>query len=329
MAKAKINNDWLYRYSFQLQSTDPNAPLNDLKLLVTMIDSARIVGMGEATHGSKEFTLIRHRILKFLVEEMGFRGLILETPQKPAKAIDNYVKTGKGIAQKLLSDLGYWVHNTQEMLNVIEWMREYNLMHPLNQISFYGCDIPAEDERRNQESSIRDKAMAENCLKTLEKLGSDAKLALWSHNFHIYYSGDLDTQGKYLKESLGKSYFALISLFNEGEFNAFLWDKKAERTKGFQTFDLHASHKDTYEHMFAETKLPLAIFDIQKVAKQARLQKDQLKKYTVREVGSVFTPDDLESFEYQNDLFSCCDGVIWFNKVTASTSLWQSAPTNN
>ena len=56
MAKVKINNDWLYRYSFQLQSTDPNALLNDLKPLVTMIDSARIVGMGEATHGSKEFT---------------------------------------------------------------------------------------------------------------------------------------------------------------------------------------------------------------------------------------------------------------------------------
>jgi erythromycin esterase-like protein len=171
--------------------------------------------------------------------------------------------------------------------------------------------------------------MAENCLKILEKLGSGAKLALWSHNFHIYYSGDLDTQGEYLKESLGKSYLALISLFNEGEFNAFLWDKKTERTKGFQMFDLHASHKDTYEHMFAETKLPLAIFDIQKVVKQARLQKDQLKKYTVREVGSVFTPDDSASFEYQNDLFSCCDGVIWIRKVTASTSLWQSAPTNN
>jgi hypothetical protein len=106
-------------------------------------------------------------------------------------------------------------------------------------------------------------------------------------------------------------------------FNAFLWDRKAERTKGFQTFTLHVADELTYEHIFAETKWPFAIFDIQGLVNQAIPQPEKLKKYTVREVGSVYTPDDPKTFQYQNDLFSRCEGVIWVNKVTASTSLWR------
>ena len=288
-----------------------------------MIGSARIVGMGEATHGSKEFTLIRHRILKFLVENMDFKGLILEAPEQPAKAIDTYIKTGKGNTGKLLSDLEYWVHNTQEMLDVIEWMREHNNLHPENHISFYGCDIPADDERRDQ-FGARDKAMADNCLKTLEELGEGAKLALWSHNFHIYDSSDdIDTQGGFLKEKLGNDYYALIASFNKGSFNAFLWDEKTERTKGFQTFKLDAAHEATYEHMFAETKWPLAIFDIQKMKSEAMPQVDQSKEYTAREIGSVFTPDNPGTFEHQEDIFNRCEAVMWINTVNAATSLWQ------
>jgi erythromycin esterase-like protein len=310
-------------YSFELHTTDPNALLDDLKPLAAMIGSARIVGMGEATHGSKEFTLIRHRILRFLVAEMDFKGLILETPEQPAKAIDTYIKTGKGNPQKLLSDLEYWVHNTQEMLNVIEWMREYNHLHSSNQISFYGCDIPADDERRDQ-FGARDKAMAENCLKTLEELGDGTRVALWSHNFHIYGSGDdIDTQGGFLKEKLGDDYYALIASFNEGSFNAFLWDEKTERTKGFQTFKLDPCHEGTYEHMFTGAKQPLAIFDIQKMKSQAAPQVDQSKGYTAREIGSVFTPGNPETFEHKEDVFNRCEGVMWINTVTAATSLWQ------
>jgi erythromycin esterase-like protein len=164
--------------------------------------------------------------------------------------------------------------------------------------------------------------MAENCIKTLKELGMGAKVVLWSHNFHIYHSGGLDTQGNYLKEKLGNDYYALISLCNEGKFNAFLWDRKTEQTKGFHTFNLTAANDSTYEYMFALTKWPLAIFNIQKVKNQATPQKDRFKEYTVREIGSVFTPDDPEAFEHQDDLFNRCEGVIWINTVTAATSLW-------
>jgi erythromycin esterase-like protein len=166
--------------------------------------------------------------------------------------------------------------------------------------------------------------MADNCLKFLKTAGGGVKLALWSHNYHIYHSCDLDNQGNFLKDKLGKNYFALISLFNEGKFNAFLWDRKTERTKGFKTFNFQAAGAGTYEQVFAETKWPLAIFDIQKAAEQAITKKELLKKYTVREVGSVFTPDEPETFQVQYCLFKECEAIIWVNTVTASTSLWRS-----
>ena len=322
MTNPKTDSSWLCNYSFQLQTVDPNRPLNDLEPIKALIGSARIVGMGEATHGSKEFTLVRHRILKYLVEEMDFKGLVLETPEQQAKAINEYIKTGNGNAKKLLSNLGYWVHNTQEMLDVIVWMKEYNHQHPSSKISFYGCDIPADDKRRNQEFGARDKAMADNCLKVLKEIGAGSKLVLWSHNFHIYHSGDLNTQGSYLKKKLANNYFAFVSLCNKGAFNAFLWDRGAEQTSGFHTFHLKPAHRDAYEHMFAETKQPLAIFDVRKIRNQAVTKQKQLKKFTVREVGSVYTPDEPETFEHKDDLFNMCDGIIWVNTVTTATSFF-------
>jgi erythromycin esterase len=40
--------------------------------LRSVVGEARIVAMGEATHGSREFFQMKHRMLEFLAEKMGF-----------------------------------------------------------------------------------------------------------------------------------------------------------------------------------------------------------------------------------------------------------------
>jgi hypothetical protein len=61
-----------------LKTTDPNAPLDDLAPLQQLIGNASIVGLGEDTHGSHEFFTMKHRLLEFLVEKMGFTMFAME-----------------------------------------------------------------------------------------------------------------------------------------------------------------------------------------------------------------------------------------------------------
>jgi erythromycin esterase len=41
----------------------------------------------------------------------------------------------------LLSHLYFWTWNTQEVTNLIQWLRQYNAAHPTKQVGFYGFDM--------------------------------------------------------------------------------------------------------------------------------------------------------------------------------------------
>src|SRR5690606_36348548 len=51
---------------------------SDLEKLKVILKDKRIVGLGEATHGTHEFFTFKHRMLEFLVKEMGFKTFAIE-----------------------------------------------------------------------------------------------------------------------------------------------------------------------------------------------------------------------------------------------------------
>ncbi|MEU6415028.1 erythromycin esterase family protein [Microbispora sp. NPDC046933] len=86
----------------------------------------RVVALGEATHGSREFFLIRHRLLEFLVEDLGFTTLAVEASASASRAVDDYVQGGSGDPVQALAGLGFWTLHTAEMLSVVQWLRDHN-----------------------------------------------------------------------------------------------------------------------------------------------------------------------------------------------------------
>ncbi len=72
--------EWLRRHAVPLESLDPAGPLDDLQGLRPMFEGARVVGLGEDNHGTREFFRVKHRLLRFLVEEMGFTRFAMEAP---------------------------------------------------------------------------------------------------------------------------------------------------------------------------------------------------------------------------------------------------------
>lgn len=83
----------------------PGESSRDLAPLYHAIGPARIVAMGEATHGTSEFFSIKDRIFRFLVEKIGFTVFAMETPWNSGLAIDRYVTTGQGDARCVGRDI--------------------------------------------------------------------------------------------------------------------------------------------------------------------------------------------------------------------------------
>ncbi len=125
-------------------STDPDdtATFSDMQPLKQILSNRRIVSMGEATHGSHEFFAMKHRMLEFLVKEMGFRVFAIEANFTECRAINDYVLYGKGDAKKVIAGMYFWTWNTTEVLKMVEWMRNYNIGKSLaEQVKFYGFDM--------------------------------------------------------------------------------------------------------------------------------------------------------------------------------------------
>ena len=71
-------------------------PHDDLEPLREIVGHARVVALGENTHGTRDFFEMKARILRFLVEEMGFDAFAIEATWPEANRLNRYVRTGEG-----------------------------------------------------------------------------------------------------------------------------------------------------------------------------------------------------------------------------------------
>jgi erythromycin esterase len=147
---------WFKGAAIPLDSTEPASGLKDMERLDVVIGNARIVAMGESTHGTREFFQMKHRMLEYLVEEKGFTVFGIEANWPESLAVNEYVLNGSGDAQQALDGLYFWTSNTQEMLEMIRWIRKYNGdPRHTKKVKFYGFDMQvAHLAARNVESYL-------------------------------------------------------------------------------------------------------------------------------------------------------------------------------
>ncbi|MQA82372.1 MAG: erythromycin esterase family protein [Streptosporangiales bacterium] len=109
----------------------------------------RIVGIGEATHGNKEFVEIRLALVQRLVREHGFRTLALEADFGGTATADDYVRNGRGTAERAAKALGFDVYRTRETADLLAWLHEHNAGVPRDeQVRLYGFDMQRYDQNK-------------------------------------------------------------------------------------------------------------------------------------------------------------------------------------
>lgn len=125
-----------------LDTIAPEADFGNLAALREAFADRKIIGLGEAAHGTRELSKVKHRFLRYLIEELGVRLVGLEANFTETLGVNRYVCRGEGDPKSALEGIYVWTWNTEEMLALLEWLREFNSCRPHNdQVQFYGFDI--------------------------------------------------------------------------------------------------------------------------------------------------------------------------------------------
>src|SRR5262245_42629095 len=131
---------WVKDNAVPLATAEPGSSGADLASLRAMMGDARVVALGEATHGTREFFQLKHRVIEYCVSELGFDVVMFEADYGPTLAINDYVLHGTGSAAEAVAGLNMWVWNTEEVVALVEWIRAWNVGHP-RKVKFYGFDM--------------------------------------------------------------------------------------------------------------------------------------------------------------------------------------------
>ena len=106
--------------------------------------AARIVLLGEATHGTSEFYRARAQITRRLIERHGFNIVAVEADWPDAARIDRYVRH-KSIhvgSSPAFRRFPQWMWRNVEVANFVDWLRAHNAaLHPNEHTGFFGLDI--------------------------------------------------------------------------------------------------------------------------------------------------------------------------------------------
>jgi protein-L-isoaspartate(D-aspartate) O-methyltransferase len=116
----------------------------DLGPLLERIGDARLVLIGEATHGTSEFYRLRARITRELIRSRRFNVVAVEADWPDAMRVNRYVR-GQSIAERpwrAFARFPTWMWRNHEVMEFVEWLRAWNASPPTHgHVGFFGLDL--------------------------------------------------------------------------------------------------------------------------------------------------------------------------------------------
>jgi len=105
------------------------------------LQDVRILGYGEDTHGTSEFTTLAEELMKYLTEKHGFKIFVIETGFGEGLYLNDYIQGKGGDLKTILNEHNStWRYRTQEFYQLMNWLKEYN-HNNTDKIHLYGCEM--------------------------------------------------------------------------------------------------------------------------------------------------------------------------------------------
>ncbi len=120
----------------------PGADSSDFGDFFDRFGDARLVLLGEATHGTHEFYAARARITRRLIEHHGFNIVAVEGDWPDIARLDDYVRHGTARPREPFARFPTWMWRNEEMLGFADWLRGHNAALPCErQVALRGLDV--------------------------------------------------------------------------------------------------------------------------------------------------------------------------------------------
>jgi erythromycin esterase-like protein len=122
-----------------------NGAAGDYDDLMELVDDARLVLIGEASHGTHEFYRERALITRRLIEEKGFGAVAVEADWPDAYRVNRYVRGADDDPDAERALAGFerfptWMWRNAEVLDFVGWLRDHN-QRSARTAGFYGLDL--------------------------------------------------------------------------------------------------------------------------------------------------------------------------------------------
>ena len=122
---------------------DPFGSIDDVDLspLLARIDDARVVLIGEASHGTSEFYRMRAQISRALIEKKQFNFVAIEGDWPDAARIDHYVRHREYRPSEWVAFARFptWMWRNNEVREFVDWLRNQNAsMEQELRVAFHG-----------------------------------------------------------------------------------------------------------------------------------------------------------------------------------------------
>jgi protein-L-isoaspartate(D-aspartate) O-methyltransferase len=116
----------------------------DLAPLLQRIGDARVVLIGEASHGTSEFYRMRARITRELIERRGFSFVAIEADWPDAARVDHYVRHAETPPSEWTAFARFptWMWRNRETRAFVDWLRDHNgALEPTRRVALRGLDL--------------------------------------------------------------------------------------------------------------------------------------------------------------------------------------------
>lgn len=119
---------------------------SDYDALIERCEKAKVVMLGESTHGTHEFYEARADITKRLIEELGFNAVAVEADWPDSWRVNKFVtgSNGDSVASDALGGFKrfpQWMWRNSDVVDFAGWLRDRNLHANGNAAGFYGLDL--------------------------------------------------------------------------------------------------------------------------------------------------------------------------------------------
>jgi erythromycin esterase-like protein len=351
---------WLQSSLIALDSVKPapvlpvsSVGLGDLAPLADLVGEAQIVDLGASAFGYHEALSVRHRIVQYLVTELGFSTLVFDVSRADALLLNDYIRTGSGDAAQILAALDDPRWNNEEIRYLIEWMRVHN-QEPRDAPVISLCSVEpddppaatdlivasllARDLNKPADTTIqsyyeylsdRRERGLENARLCAEQAGPEAKYVLWTYHFRAlatYVDNDYvrpfsrhPLAAEAIGEYLDQEPFVIGFRFGDGWLTAY---DSLEQTRTLQEWLLPAPPPDSFEWIARRSGVLVFLLPLDDVWRDDPATSWLEQPLLTRQIIGVYDATQPEEHYAPVRFSRAFDAIVYIDRATPVQHRW-------